>query len=71
MVRGLNGIKNKKKVSQNNGTYKNPIAKLTRTLSLGDTWGIHLTYYIIFAAFLLLFIALVWLIITHPPKIIP
>ena len=71
MVRGLNEIKNKKRSSQNKVTYKNPIARLTRTLSLGDILGIQLTYYILFAFVFLLFIALIWLIITNPPHIFP
>jgi hypothetical protein len=51
--------------------YTNQIAKLTRTIGAGEIRGIKITSYILFFAYLLLFIAIIWLIIKYPPKILP
>jgi len=60
---------NKKSGLEKSGT--NPIAKLTRTIGAGDIRGIKITSYILFFCYFLIFIAIIWLIIKYPPKILP
>ena len=71
MVRGLDGIKKIEKTTGLEKPSTNPISKLTRTIGLGDIRGIKITSYILFFIYLLLFIAILWLIVKYPPKILP
>ncbi len=61
--------KGNKKRLEKSGT--NPIAELTRTIGIGEIRGIKITSYILFLFYLLLFIAIIWIIIKYPPKIFP